>query len=248
MSNFNCGQFETLLEQAVEQRQPLAPELRDHAASCVTCRALWDEFQILEEAIPAWSASAPSVNLVDSVMSGLAAERTGSKSADSIAPLVALTVADSSREEPPRRRRFLFAAAATTVAALLLVSAGFYFARPAADAPQIANTPPQIVVPNLNRPMATPPIEQSPSEISVMVADAGTAYLQLASNAAAAVTEGVALFPSTKLVADASPKPSSNRKSWVQQFEKNLQPLQKDIGSAFEFLFEAPAPDAAPAT
>src|SRR5688572_11844230 len=127
MSNFNCGQFETLLEQAVEQRQPLAPELRDHAASCVTCRALWDEFQILEESIPSWSASAPSVNLVDSVMNALAAERTGAKSTDGITPLVALTVADSSSEKRPRHRRFLFAAAATTVAALLLVSAAFYF-------------------------------------------------------------------------------------------------------------------------
>lgn len=247
MSNLDCCQFEKLLEQAVEQRQAPGAELRDHALSCETCRTLWEEFLILEEAIPAWTAARPTVDLVDAVMHAMATDTETTTAPKKIEPLVALTVAGSQEPDAPRRRRFVLPAIATTAAALLLVSAVFYLVRPKADEPQIAAVPPDI---SLGRSGATPRIqlEQPPSEMTVVVADAGSAYLQLASSAASAITDGAALFPSTKLIADATPKPNPNQKSWIQKFETNLEPLQKDLGSAFEFLFEAPAPEPSPAT
>lgn len=247
MSNLDCRQFEKLLEQAVEQRQAPAVELRDHALSCETCRTLWEEFLILEEVIPVWTASRPTVDLIDAVMHAMASDAATTTAPKKIEPLVALTVTGSQEPEAPRRHRFVFPAVATAAAALLLASAVFYVVGPTADKPQIAEVRPTSSLEHSGG-MQRIQLEQPPTEMTVIVTDAGSAYLQLASSAASAITEGAALLPSTKLIADATPKPNQDRKSWMQDFGKNLEPLQQDLGNAIEFLFNAPAPAPAPAT
>jgi hypothetical protein len=94
-------------------------------------------------------------------------------------------------------------------------------------------------------PAAAVPASGAPVE--VMVADAGSAYLHLAGDAAKAVTAASVLVPS----ADAVEEPASSPKDeepWVDGMRREIAPVTHQLSHAFEFLIQAVPEKRAPAT
>ncbi|HWL09511.1 MAG TPA: hypothetical protein VNQ76_13970, partial [Planctomicrobium sp.] len=72
----NCLEFQTRLEQAVEERSPPTEELRLHASACrnAECRDAWSEFVLLDSAIKEWAIrdwkkTTHQVDFVDQILS-----------------------------------------------------------------------------------------------------------------------------------------------------------------------------------
>lgn len=243
MSNISCREFEGRLEEAVESRCALEPVLKAHASVCAACGALYDDYIRLEEAIPAWRAAVPAVDLAEAVLARWAFDARESQSV--LQPLISMRPTASPVRKPAAwRNRIVWIAGAaallilTTIIATPLRERGGN--RPVADAP----------IQDYAIPVASTTDEALPSdpELSVLVRDAGSAYLDLANQAATAISGGTALLPSATLLADATPQSTSANRSWVGEFEKKLEPLSKDLGDALNFLLKAPPPEPAPST
>jgi hypothetical protein len=83
--------------------------------------------------------------------------------------------------------------------------------------------------------------------VELMVADAGSAYLHLAGNAAKAVTAATVLVPPADAVGDAPPTPK-RQEPWVDGVRREIAPVTHQLGHAFEFLIQAVPEKRAPAT
>jgi hypothetical protein len=250
----SCTEFESALCAAVEDRHAgHVEQLREHAAGCVHCHALWEQFAILEQAIPAWSTRQPQVQLADAVLARLGDQRTARE-------MQPVGVAPAAAPQPARSRRRLAAAAAVAVSACALVIA-FWPASPAVDLPgegsQIADTAPAATdeqKPAQAEPAANAieldkvatndqPSSDQPSaaEIGKLVREASAAYMVLAEGAADAVVHTPILLPRTDLVASDHDDESDDARaeSWIDGWGEQLQPIGKDVGNAIDFLLDA---------
>ncbi len=111
--------------------------------------------------------------------------------------------------------------------------------------PHAIETMPGPATPETLPPAAAVPASGAPVE--VMVADAGSAYLHLAGDAAKAVTAASVLVPS----ADAVEEPASSPKDeepWVDGMRREIAPVTHQLSHAFEFLIQAVPEKRAPAT
>lgn len=69
----NCTEFECALTQAIESREHSdSSGLQAHAAGCDRCRRQWEDFAILERAIPVWKSDTPDIDLTTAVLASLA--------------------------------------------------------------------------------------------------------------------------------------------------------------------------------
>lgn len=80
-----------------------------------------------------------------------------------------------------------------------------------------------------------------------MVADAESAYLGLANEAAQAVTGASALVPRPGSVA-ATAEASGDNDRWVDDVGRQFEPVGSNLTQAFQFLLEAVPAEKAPAT
>jgi hypothetical protein len=290
MSNINCTEFSRLLGETVESRLPVdRPELRDHAAVCTDCRAVWLDAVLLDGAVAQWRKTKKtllSVDLADvvlfrrtaaeeaalSVTAGRFAtpsagdNRHVSSDAQSLLATVRVPGAVAS-SRPPRRwlsRRTAGLAAmvlASVVCVALLSGRGslrqenldiVHVPLPSVP-PQILSTirtKPQIstiipIQPERTKATAAKPIAEAPVE--TMVQDAGSAYLDLASEAAQAVAGASVLVPRPDPTSATAPVVDANDR-WVDDVGREFEPVSKNLSQAFQFLLEAVPAEKAPAT
>ncbi len=83
--------------------------------------------------------------------------------------------------------------------------------------------------------------------VELMVADAGSAYLHLAGDAAKAVTAATVLVPSADPVA-AEPAAPTSDDHWVDGVRQEIAPVTHQLSHAFEFLIQAVPEKRTPAT
>ena len=264
MSNILCTEFQRLLEAAVESRRTPEAALQAHAASCEHCRSLWEQYLLIDEALPEWITAVPDPDLADSVLARLAFENREQTAApvEIAAALSTKNVPDAIRVRGARavdRRRLLVAAtvlaAAAVVAAVLLPLIPANRADVARAPGASRRAPDQSAMPEPGHPSADKqPLaaghrrpETEGAELTLAVRDAGAAYLGLANDAAEALTQGAVLLPpaamNSRADADDGAKPT-----WVDRVRGDLAPLAQRLEGALDFLIDAFPAEQTPAT
>jgi hypothetical protein len=95
--------------------------------------------------------------------------------------------------------------------------------------------------------LASPGLANNGAQVELMVADAGSAYLHLAGDAAKAVTAASVLVPSADS-ADNPPPAPKDQEPWVDGMRREIAPVTHQLSHAFEFLIQAVPDKRAPAT
>jgi hypothetical protein len=109
--------------------------------------------------------------------------------------------------------------------------------------PQISTIVP--IQPERAKAAPVKPIVEAPVE--TMVQDAGSAYLDLASEAAQAVAGASVLVPRPDPTSATAPVVDANDR-WVDDVGREFEPVSKNLSQAFQFLLEAVPAEKAPAT
>jgi hypothetical protein len=226
MDNMNCTEFEHVLQCAVEERsEEQLRELRDHAASCKHCRAVWQEFAVLRQAIPLWKARMPDVDLVDAVMARTHELRPLASRSTSIGWWVSAAVA--------------------TAAACVLALAVWPSAPDNAPQPDL-----QLADTDEPDPLTAPLADEQPTqgEVGSLVRDATDPYLELAEGVTDAVRGTRKFLPATEALADneAQQEDRPSPASWINDWSQDLEPIGRDVANAMNFLLDAVPADPAP--
>lgn len=218
----NCTAFEDRLQHAFDEGHSLdAADLADHAANCPACRALWEEFRSLSDAVVLWRSQLPSVDLADEVCRTLQA--SGTLVTIDHAATDGLRIRPAKTSTVSRSRRSLLAALAG-LAALLFLTLMLPTGRDGDYA--------RLIVEN-KTPLS------SEAQVALLVRSAGTAWLSLAHQAAgdlgdaASLVLPVAKLPdATTITTDTEPAPQT----WSNGLD-TVRPIGESVGSAFRFLW-----------
>jgi hypothetical protein len=246
MPPISCTEFNERLAEAVERRESAdTPVLREHAGACAECQAAWLDALIVDRALVQWKKPVATEGLTERILLHVAAE--GVASTAPATPATAMARQSTSRP----RRRLLFACMALTAAAVC-VCAILFVPRPS-QVPQVAENPAKVVLVPRTAELAqstvpkpkSPPASDTPVEL--LVADAGSAYLHLAGDAAKAVTAASVLVPSADESRDSSGTPKDERR-WVDDMRQEIAPVTHQLSHAFEFLIDAVPAKQVPAT
>ena len=261
----NCTEFERILNESIESRRPAdMPSLREHAAGCAACRTLWEQYAVLERAIPLWKNRVPDVDLTDAVLARAAvradAEKDESESPQD--PVVrrapegeafpAGTGGGRSRPAVTSRRRVWHLVTLLAIGAAVLVLLVRSVMFPTGSDRQ---TPTTIVKQDSGKaPLRdTPqqPQNEAHAEIDTLLRDAGSAYVVLARGAADALAE-VRVFAPGGARESVSPGNGGSflpgTSDALKQWSRGLKPIGQDLEDALDFLFEAVPLEAAPTT
>jgi hypothetical protein len=258
MPTISCTEFSRQLSEAVETRKTFdTVALREHAASCAECRCEWLDALLVDRAVAHWPKPVAVAGLTDRILSQLAAETAAAGSATPFRTQIGPAKQVADRPLSPAGRRINRSTSATIAALALCVCAMFFLVRsnPRSDIgpPDVARNAPSITVANAPTIKAGPSSSVKPTPVTVdapvelMVADAGSAYLHLAGNAAKAVTAATVLVPPADAVGDAPPTPK-RQEPWVDGVRREIAPVTHQLGHAFEFLIQAVPEKRAPAT
>lgn len=253
----NCADFESRLNDefdSANMRQ--AVDLAEHAAQCAACRATWDGFRLLSECVGAWRRETPDANLADAVVFALGQP---GEPLPQVSPIEARPSTESTRKWGPLSRTLTAAAAV-----FILASLAFVF-RPARPLTQPDSQVPVAVLPEVPQGVADAN-EDRPREArhtKNLVATNGDSppqaaqsrspgpetdrvpYYDLAQRAAGALGQMAMLV----LPADAAPSTAGERHPaeppaegplhWMDDFERELKPVGRSLGNAFDFLWRA---------
>jgi hypothetical protein len=274
MPNINCTEFNELLAQAIESRRSAdMAVLREHALACAGCQAAWLDALLLDRAVARWRKAVPAVDLADRVLFRLSIEREGALVAASTRGTGRTSEATSpvTNAAPPRKRiaavrRGGWAALAAACVALIAIvigglgrskaPVGQVAALSHATSPASVEQKPLAHPTNPNRqkldrpPVAQPPVVEplvADTRVDSLVTGAGFAYLNLASQAAGAVTAAAVLVPApTSNPAARTAADKDGR--WVDEVGREFAPVTRNLSDAFEFLLQAMPADKTPAT
>ena len=237
----NCNEFQSQLDQALDERQPSDQELLSgHAASCPACQRLWDDWLLLEQAVNAWKdrPTTVEVDLTDRVID--AARGEGLVSANGM-PVDSAPVID-----PPdigTRRRGLLPLIVT--AALVLIAALVVFRdgqnhvanndgnEPDEKPPEeLVVVPDESIVPDL----PDIPLPEQQPDFDHMIADARLAWQSLTQRASLQANSFSVFIPSRD---DIGLEESDEVEPEESPEEPAVPvPLPDGVNRAFDFLFE----------
>ena len=236
MSTTSCTEFQRRLTDAVESSDSTAyPALREHAESCPGCRKHWQQHLLLERAVADWRARVPKADLADAVLARHAFEQASARPSASTAAQAAAAGSGARRQ-----------AWSSVAVAMLAVAATVWILVRTPDAPRTwesANSPHTTA----QAPTAPVDVEADDAELEVLVADAGSAYLLLANQAAEALVDvsRVVAPPRIALLTVDQDEPQPRESS---DWRNDLQPIGREFGKALGFLFDAVPGDSPPST
>ena len=248
-----------------------------HAADCDSCRQLWEEHLLLNRVIAEWKSELLEVDLADAVLAQYAFSGSLLENAHTIKmpefatdtkpesrPKVFLhsVISGTSQRSKSRQRRSALAVLAATALVLFLIAAPFTptaVVNQKADVEQLAAKPPtpsrvasteEIAKVDAIGVDATG-VDATGADVEALLRDAGSAYMELARDAASVFTDTVVFIPeqtlSTAFPADALDS-NSNDSERLIPWGQELDLIRRDVGHAIDFLFETISSDAEPAT
>jgi hypothetical protein len=259
MPTISCTEFSRQLSEAVESRKSVdTVALREHAASCAECRCEWLDALLVDRAVAHWPKPVAVAGLTERILFQIAAESAAAGSATPGGTQIVPAKQVADRPLSPAGRRINRSTGAAITALALCVCAMLFLVRsnPRSDIspPEVTRNAPSIAV--ANGPAITAGLSSSvkptspvavDAPVELMVADAGSAYLHLAGNAAKAVTAATVLVPPADAIGDAPPTPK-RQEPWVDGVRREIAPVTHQLGHAFEFLIQAVPEKRAPAT
>lgn len=266
MPTMNCTEFSRRLDEAIERRESVDTVWpREHAAACAACRGLWLDALAVDQAVARWKKPVPIAGLTDRILAQVIADADlAAEASAGVEQVVAKTVAVEKGPEPRRRINRSIGAAITALA--LCVCVVLFLSRPRPQLPvarpEVAPSVEHVVVasPEPKSQAALPvaalipttpaskvPAPTASAPVEVMVADAGSAYLHLAGDAAKAVTAASVLVPPADPT-DGPPPAPKDEEPWVDGMRREIAPVTHQLSHAFEFLIQAVPEKRAPAT
>jgi hypothetical protein len=259
MPTISCTEFSRRLAEAVESRQSVdSITLREHAAMCPECRSEWLDALLVDRAVAHWPKPVASAGLTERILAQVADVTTGAGTAGPLSAQIAPDKPSAERRTVRSARRAGWTAGVAITAAAACIGAMFYLGRPSPPTsvaqPEIAKRAPSIALASAasaKAPGGTPVKPRVPvsagAPVELMVADAGSAYLHLAGDAAKAVTAATVLVPPADAVHE-SRAPQKRQEPWVDGMRREIAPVTHQLGHAFEFLIQAVPEQRAPAT
>jgi len=252
----NCAEFESRLNDEFDvARAGHAPDLLEHKAQCAACREVWEQFRLLADGIGAWRLAIPDVDLATAVVFAL----NQTTAAAPYATKIEVARPAIARQRPSRHVSaagvIAGAAACLIVASLLaLLRSGALLTRPAAQDPTRQG---DLVTSHDNRQTEDRSAQTSSAhdagrapqvaELNASQPDADRAvYYDLAQRAAGAWGQMSLLAlpskPAQNEAASVPPvegPPAAPSSGWIDEFERELQPVGRSLGNAFDFLWRA---------
>jgi|GEM_PF-4503104 hypothetical protein len=249
----NCADFQTRLDDDFNgSRTCQAPDLIEHAAHCATCRATLDGFRLLAEGIGAWRDETPDADLATAVVFALR---------QPLQPTPESVTAQRRLEGFHRRTRRSPAFVITGAAALLIVATLLIVLRPRAQSERaVAIIPPaheNLATANgqrhdedrsANGHSAAAVSDDTGARQDVAQADEPASetvpYYDLAQRAAGAFGQMTMLVlpanAAESVPSSAVKGPPTDRSAgWMDEFERELKPVGRSLGNAFDFLWRA---------
>jgi len=246
MPTINCTEFERVLKESVEQRVPAdSPGLREHADRCLNCRTQWERYAVLERVIPLWKSRGTEFDLTGVVLSRFAADLPADAMHTSQRPLAGDLRAghrvdrESSIGVPVRPRPSSRKGGAAVLAVVVVVL--FLAIRPlfVPMQPGVQRQPAVAVVQPRQLKGVTPRVPES-AGLTELFRNAGSAYSDLAREAANAAGDAVVFVPSTVATQPESRPASASQKgsTWAEEWQRPFEPIGHDVSDAIDFLFD----------
>jgi hypothetical protein len=252
----NCSEFEIHLdEQMAPPRLVETPDMAEHAAQCDHCRTRLEQFRQLGEALELWRDEIPDVELAPAVVAAASAAQPPAPAAataalrrranGSRAPAPAQQAGIISRPVPPpfrisRAGGLAAACVAAGIVAAILISRPGNDPSDALSRPQIAANPvPQAIVPTPKQEEDSRPAAPA-RDRDLLPAPQAAVYHDLAQKAAGALSDVSAIVTSGSFSQSADrASATENNEGWMDDLERQLQPIGRGLDDAFDFLWQA---------
>lgn len=252
MPDMNCTEFETQLRQLVLDRRSLDEgpdegsgsraefwrDLRAQANACPHCRQLWNEFALLDRALPLCRDLTPPVDLADAVISRWKNENATDDFSTKTRPPIS-----GSTQSPRSTGRsaivLLMAIAAAVLACFAVLITPRQHDELPPTFPVAKNDSPDSPGSPINQ-RATKPVKTPDLNWQTMAEEAGSAYWALANDTAESLASVTVFVPARK----PAPKKQSTeavppQESWTKGIGTGLKPIGRDVGRAMGFLLDA---------
>lgn len=240
MSCLTCSEFDGLLFEQTSEPHDADERLREHAASCSRCAAVWKDERALDAAIAAWKTGVPEADLTERVLARWRDEREAVPSSQ--------PQTGPRRERSPARGNQHFALLALASAAALVLAFSLVSQDPLRSTPDFATAHPEVKTGSGAATNRQPSPRQDADELPVaeLVAGIQTRYSGAARRMTGIVDKwkfewpavaevDVDLLPQGKPAT--APKPGPRHTG--NRFEATLKPIGRDVGQAFGFLRDA---------
>ncbi len=224
----NLVDYQSEIENMIEtQNFDQRPKLENLATQTPEHQRAWEDFLIVEQTLPAWKHSLPDVDLVEAVISQLAESQDSrlvqSKHGKISAP---------QNRKPRSIPRWIYAGVLTVVALLVAITINV-----SVDHSEVL--PPNTMVVNQNvKPVLSTQAKPSNNKLNQLLQNARAASWGLAQSTAGTMTEAVNLVPVTR-AAPGSTDYTSEESNWVDDINKEMQPLKDQIGHAWNFIIHS---------
>jgi hypothetical protein len=227
----NLDEYQSKLENMIESRHfDQRAQLEKLATTSAEHQRLWEDFLILEQALPAWQQSLPEIDLVDAVMAQLDSPTENSQQRS-------VLVEQSDVPPAPQRRlpaHWIWGTGLVAAAVLIAVALPFFSKRTDLDSSSSVATNTTIA------PLPAQDRHKHPEQQSLnqLLKNAGAASWGLAQSTAGTMSEAVTLVP----VARSAPQTKdaiSTEPNWVDDFNSEMQPIKDQINHAWNFIIHS---------
>ena len=227
----NLVEYQSKLEIMIEsQHFDQRAQLEKLATTSAEHQHLWEDFLILEQALPSWKRSLPEIDLVDAVLAQLESPPDNGEQPPATAEKTLATDPPVPRISAP----WIWGSSLVAAALLIAATLPFFSSRNGIDSSStVATSTTLIPVPEPDR--HQPPTQQS---FDQLLKNAGAASWGLAQSTAGAMSEAVTLVPVTRpgsQATDAVPSESN----WVDDINSEMQPIKDQINHAWNFIIHS---------
>lgn len=224
----NLVDFQSRLEAMIETRNfDQRSRLEQLSTSSPEHQRLWEDFLILETAVPAWQQTLPEIDLVEEVLAQLEA-----------APISDVEKSHA-REIPftPTRSRIRQWSASLLVVAVLLIAITVKFSGNQVEK-VVPGTMPAITGVTPDSPVPAVTQTQPHRSFNQLLKNAGAASWGLAQSTAGTMTEAVSLVPVTAPLPETT-EPLTRESNWVDDINLEMQPIKDQISHAWNFIIHS---------
>lgn len=219
----NLVEYQSKLESMIEsQCFDQRSQLEKQSALSPEHQRLWEDFLILEQALPAWEQTMPEIDLVDAVL----AQLTDTLSNSDLPSVTTDRVARPHRLSTPWIWTSLAAAGL-----LLAIVIPFFTNRPENETGLPVATSPPTPEPAAKQPTA-------PHDLNQLLKNAGAASWGLAQSTAGAMSEAVTLVPVSRS-APQSVDTLPSEPNWVDDINSEMQPIKDQFNHAWNFIIHS---------
>jgi hypothetical protein len=240
MSTISCTEFQQLLDDAIESRADVAGSaLSEHADSCPECRTILLQHRLVDRAVAAWLAATPQPDLVEAVVARYVFDTAPPKAPQASTPRSQPLSSVTDERFSSRRQPWI----AVAVAAVAVVAAAFTLSRAPLNPQQSQRKIPVVAADRKPQHSSVP--ETDEADVESLIHHAGSAYIVLANQTADAVIEASRAVAPTR-IALLEPQADTAGSEKSGGWQRDLAPIGREFGKAFDFLFEAVPPETTP--